>query len=67
VLRGQLADILYHGQSARLVVTLGAGQVLVDMPITDVDGSAGLPQVGQTIYISIDPHKIMILKDEVRA
>jgi hypothetical protein len=40
---------------------------LVDMPITDVDGSAGPPQVGQTIYISIDPHKIMILKDEVRA
>ena len=66
-LRGQLSDVLYHGQSARLVIDLGSGQVVVDMPITDVVGTAGLPQVGSEIAISIAPHKIMILQDEAAA
>lgn len=64
-LHGQLSDVLYHGQSARLVMDLVSGQVVVDMPITDVIGTVGLPQVGSEIAISIEPHKIMILRDEV--
>jgi spermidine/putrescine ABC transporter ATP-binding subunit len=67
VLRGRLKDVLYHGQSARLVVDLGAGQVVVDMPITEVIGVAGLPQVGTEVALSIAPHKIMVLQDEVAA
>jgi hypothetical protein len=58
-------DVLYHGQSARVVVDLGAGQVVVDMPITEVIGAAGLPRIGTAVALSIAPHKIMVLQDEV--
>jgi ABC-type Fe3+/spermidine/putrescine transport system ATPase subunit len=64
-LQGRLKDVLYHGQSARLVVDLGAGEVVVDMPITDVIGAVGLPQIGHVLTMMIDPHKIMLLQDEV--
>jgi spermidine/putrescine ABC transporter ATP-binding subunit len=65
VLRGTVMDVLYHGQSARVVVDLGAGQVVVDMPITEVIGAAGLPRIGTAVALSIAPHKIMVLQDEV--
>ena len=67
LLRGRVTDVLYHGQSARLVVDLGAGQVVVDLPITEVIGAAGLPQIGTAVAVAIAPHKIMRLQDEARA
>jgi hypothetical protein len=47
------------------VVDLGAGQVVVAMPITEVIGAAGLPRIGTAVALSIAPHKIMVLQDEV--
>jgi spermidine/putrescine ABC transporter ATP-binding subunit len=63
-LHGTVADVLYHGQSARIAVEFGGGRVLVDLPISDVVGPAGLPQAGDAVAISIEPRKIMILADE---
>lgn len=64
-LRGTLADVLYHGKSARLVVDLGPERFVVDVPISDVSGVSGLPQVGDPVALSIEPHNIMVLEDEV--
>ncbi len=66
-LRGSLAEVLYHGQSARLVVDLGPDRVVIDLQITDVIGASGLPQVGDAVALSIESHKIMLLQDEVAA
>jgi spermidine/putrescine transport system ATP-binding protein len=63
VLHGKVIEILYHGQSARLVADLGAGQVLVDVPMSDAIGIGGLPNVADDVAISIAPQKIMLLKD----
>jgi len=64
-LHGTVTDVLYHGQSARVVVTVGAGTALVDLPISDMSGSTGLPHLGDKVGIAIEPHKIMVLADEV--
>ncbi len=64
VLRGKVIEILYHGQSARLVANLGAGQIVVDVPMSDAIGIGGLPNVADDVAISIAPQKIMLLKDE---
>ncbi|MGY9047930.1 hypothetical protein P775_01250 [Puniceibacterium antarcticum] len=63
-LRGKVADSLYHGQSVRLMIDLGAGQVMVDLPMS---GTAALPQIGQAVSLQVDSDKIMILADEVAA
>lgn len=64
-LRGKIAEIVYHGQSARIAIDLGPGQVLVDLQISDAAGSAAQLQEGEEIAIEVAPHKIMILADEV--
>ncbi len=63
-LRGSVADILYHGQSVRLMINLGAGEVLVDLPMS---GSDGMPQVGDAVSLRVGADKIMVLADEVAA
>lgn len=64
-LRGTLAEILYHGKSARLVVDLGPERFVIDVPISDVTGASGLPQVGEPVALTVEPHNIMVLQDEV--
>ena len=64
VLRGNLKGMLYQGQRARLLVELGLGEVIVDMPITDSINESQLPQKGEQVVMSIDPDKIMILNEE---
>jgi spermidine/putrescine ABC transporter ATP-binding subunit len=66
-LSGTVGDVIYHGQSARIAVDLGSGRVLVDLPISDVVGPAGLPQAGDAVAIAIEARKIMILADEAAA
>ena len=56
--------MLYQGQRARLLVELGLGEVIVDMPITDSINESQLPQKGEQVVMSIDPDKIMILNEE---
>jgi spermidine/putrescine ABC transporter ATP-binding subunit len=65
VLRGKIAEIVYHGQSVRIAIDLGSGQVLVDLQISDAAGLATQFQEGEDIAIEVAPHKIMILADEV--
>ncbi len=57
LLRGRVAEVLYHGSIARIVVDLGTGQVFVDLQISDA--AAGLPQTGDPVAVEIAPHKIM--------
>ncbi len=57
LLRGKVAEVFYHGSVARIIVDLGAGQVLVDLQITDA--AAGLPQLGDAVAVEIAAHKIM--------
>ena len=62
---GKIVEVVYHGQSARIAIDLGPGQVLVDLQISDAAGSAAQIKEGEEIAIEVAPHKIMILADEV--
>ncbi len=56
-LRGKVADVMYRGSIARIIVDLGTGQVFVDLQISDA--ATGLPQEGDPVTVEIAPHKIM--------
>ena len=65
VLRGAVSEVLYHGGSARIVVDLGPGKVLVDLQIADA--GASLPAPGETVAVEIAPHKVMSFAAEAGA
>ncbi len=65
LLRGKVAEVLYHGSIARVVVDLGAGKVFVDLQISDA--ATDLPQAGDPVAVEIAPHKIMSFVAEATA
>jgi ABC-type Fe3+/spermidine/putrescine transport system ATPase subunit len=65
LIHGKVAEILYHGKSARVAVDLGGHQILVDLPISDVSDPAALPDEGTAVAVRIEPRNILILPEEV--
>ncbi|MDW4551639.1 ABC transporter ATP-binding protein [Defluviimonas sp. D31] len=61
-LRGRVADLLYQGNSARIIVDLGGGQVAVDMQISGARRGSGVPEVGDEVQVQVAPDRIMALE-----
>jgi ABC-type Fe3+/spermidine/putrescine transport system ATPase subunit len=64
-LQGHVAEVLYHGSVARVVVDLGPGRIVVDLQISDA--AAGLPGPGEAVAVEIAAHKIMSFAEDAAA
>ncbi|GFE63837.1 ABC transporter ATP-binding protein [Litoreibacter roseus] len=62
-----VTDILYHGNSARIVVDVSGVSLSIDQTIAGARHGSGLPEIGDRVQIAISPDRIMVLADEVAA
>ncbi len=62
-----VTDILYHGNSARIVVEVSGSPLSIDRTISDARHASGLPDIGDQVQIAIQPDRIMVLADEAAA
>lgn len=64
VLSGTVDEVLYHGGTARIVVSVGQGRVFVDCQTGANGGRSALPDPGEAISVEVASESIMGFQPE---